>query len=158
MNKNELIEIAEFFASSKLNRLAWREGDFSLELEKNAKSTAPVEEVVLDEEASEKVSVSKTMGNESKKESTEENTEPEEEGVIVRSPVVGTFYSLPSPDEPPFVTIGQRVSKGDVICIIEAMKVFSDITSPVNGVVKSIVPKNGDLLEFDQKIMVIEEQ
>ncbi len=157
MNKNELIEIAEFFASSKLNRLAWKEGDFSLELEKNVKTPLLVEKSVMDEATKQKVFESTALGIEAEKENAEDNSQPEEEGVIVRSPVVGTFYALPSPDEPPFVTVGQRVSKGDVICIIEAMKVFSDITSPVNGVVKKIFPENGDLLEFDQKIMEIEE-
>lgn len=77
-------------------------------------------------------------------------------GNVVKAPIVGTFYSAPSPDDAPFVTVGKSVKKGDVIFIIESMKVMSEVNSDFDGVVKEILVKNGDALEYDQPIMIIE--
>ncbi len=84
-----------------------------------------------------------------------ENTTPAASGNVVKAPIVGTFYSAPSPDDAPFVTVGKSVKKGDVIFIIESMKVMSEVTSDFDGVVKEILVKNGDALEFDQPVMII---
>lgn len=77
------------------------------------------------------------------------------EGSEIKSPIVGTFYSSPSPDKPPFVQVGQRVSKGDVIMIVESMKIMNEIPSPVDGVVKKILVNSGDAVEYDQTVMII---
>ena len=84
-----------------------------------------------------------------------ESAPAEAEGNIVKAPIVGTFYAAPSPDDEPYVTVGKSVKKGDVIFIIESMKVMSEVTSDFDGVVKEIMVKNGDALEFDQPVMVI---
>lgn len=76
-------------------------------------------------------------------------------GNVVKAPIVGTFYAAPSPDDEPYVTVGKTVKKGDVIFIIESMKVMSEVTSDFDGVVKEIIVKNGDALEFDQPVMII---
>ena len=76
-------------------------------------------------------------------------------GNVVKSPIVGTFYSAPAPDKAPFVTVGQQVNKGDVLFIIESMKVMSEVQSEFSGVVKEILVNNADPLEFDQPVMVI---
>ena len=76
-------------------------------------------------------------------------------GKIVRSPIVGTFYSAPSPDKPPFVKTGDEVKKGDVIMIIESMKLMNEIQSEYDGVVEQILVSDGQAVEFDQPIMVI---
>jgi len=80
----------------------------------------------------------------------------EASGHIVKSPMVGTFYSSPAPTSPAFVTIGQTVQKGDTLCIIEAMKILNQIESDVSGVVKSILSDNGQAVEFDQPLFIIE--
>lgn len=87
---------------------------------------------------------------------TAENSAPAASGNVVKAPIVGTFYSAPSPNDAPFVTVGKSVKKGDVIFIIESMKVMSEVTSDFDGVVKEILVKNGDALEFDQPVMIIE--
>lgn len=74
----------------------------------------------------------------------------------VRSPMVGTFYRSSSPESEPFVEVGQSVSAGDVICIIEAMKMFNQIEADRSGVVKSILVDNGHPVEFDEPLIVIE--
>ena len=77
-------------------------------------------------------------------------------GTQVKAPIVGTFYAASSPDSKPFVSVGDRVKKGDVIFIIESMKVMSEVTSEYDGIVKEICVKNGDAVEFDQTIMILE--
>ncbi len=77
-------------------------------------------------------------------------------GNIVKSPIVGTFYAAPSPEKPPFVNVGAKVRKGDVLMIIESMKLMNEIQSEFDGTVKKILVKDGEPVEFDQPIMVIE--
>lgn len=76
-------------------------------------------------------------------------------GKIVKSPIVGTFYSSPSPDKPPFVKAGDEVKKGDIIMIIESMKLMNEIQSEYDGTVEQILVSDGQAVEFDQPIMVI---
>lgn len=76
-------------------------------------------------------------------------------GNVVKSPIVGTFYASSAPDKPPFVTVGQSVKKGDVLMIIESMKLMNEVQSEFDGVVQEIFVKNGDAVEFDQPIMNI---
>lgn len=76
-------------------------------------------------------------------------------GNVVKAPIVGTYYSSPAPDKPPFVTVGQRVRKGDTLMIIETMKLMNEIQSEFDGEVREIIAKNGEAVEFDQPIMII---
>lgn len=77
-------------------------------------------------------------------------------GNIVTSPIVGTFYAAPSPDKPPFVKVGDTVNAGDVVCIIESMKLMNEINCEFSGKVAEIYVNNGEPVEFGQKIMRIE--
>jgi len=72
--------------------------------------------------------------------------------VTIKSPTVGTYYEGPSPGDPPFVAVGSRVSQDSVVCIIEAMKVFNQITADVNGTITELLVKNGDPVEFGQPL------
>lgn len=83
-------------------------------------------------------------------------TAPEISGHIVRSPMVGTFYRSPSPEAKAFVEVGQQVNVGDTLCIVEAMKMMNQIESDKAGVVKSILCQDGDTIEFDDPLIVIE--
>ena len=77
-------------------------------------------------------------------------------GTQVKSPLVGTFYSSPSPDEPPFVLVGQEVREGETLCIIEAMKVMNEIKAPCSGKVVRIMAQPGDMVEYNQLLCIIE--
>ncbi|AHG74707.1 Biotin carboxyl carrier protein of acetyl-CoA carboxylase [Mannheimia varigena USDA-ARS-USMARC-1296] len=77
-------------------------------------------------------------------------------GHAVRSPMVGTFYRSPSPDAKAFVEVGQTVKIGDALCIVEAMKMMNRIESDKAGVVKEILVNDGEPVEFDQKLFIIE--
>lgn len=81
---------------------------------------------------------------------------PVSSGHQVRSPMVGTMYASPSPDTPPFVSVGQTIKVGDTLCIVEAMKMFNEIESDRAGVITEILVKNGEPVEYDQVLFVIE--
>lgn len=77
-------------------------------------------------------------------------------GTPVKSPLVGTFYSSPSPDAPPFVLVGQKVKEGDTLFIIEAMKTMNEIKAPCDGTVVRILAQPGDMVEYNQTVVIIE--
>ena len=84
-----------------------------------------------------------------------EPADPSHEGHPVKSPMVGTFYRTPSPDAKPFVEIGQSVKEGQIICIIEAMKLMNEIECDKSGVIKAILVENGQPVEYGQPLFII---
>lgn len=80
----------------------------------------------------------------------------EEKLHTVTSPLVGTFYRASSPDAPPFVEVGSKVEKGQVLCIIEAMKIMNEIESDVSGIVRKILVENGQPVEYGEPLFLIE--
>ena len=85
-----------------------------------------------------------------------DDTAEEIEGHAVRSPMVGTFYRSPSPGSKPFVEVGQQVSVGDTLCIIEAMKILNQIESDKSGTVKQILVENGEPVEYNEPLYIID--
>lgn len=127
-------------AEKHLAKLAIQNGDFSITIEthapavQTATATAPAPQA-------EPVSA-----------------EPPEiyEGTVVSAPLVGTFYAANAPDQPPLVSVGDTVSKGQTLCIIEAMKTMNSIESPCDGKISRILVQDGELVEFHQPLIVIE--
>jgi acetyl-CoA carboxylase biotin carboxyl carrier protein len=74
---------------------------------------------------------------------------------LVRSPIVGTFYRAPAPDADPYVDVGSRVKKGQVLCIVEAMKLMNEIESDVDGTVIRVLPQNAQPIEFDEPLFAV---
>lgn len=83
-------------------------------------------------------------------------SEPAKKGTPITSPMVGTFYSAPSPDAKPFVEVGQTIAQGDVVCIVEAMKLMNEIESEISGKIVEICVKDGQPVEFGQVLMYVE--
>ena len=77
-------------------------------------------------------------------------TQSDSDGAAIKAPMVGTFYSAPSPDALPFVQVGKNVKVGDTLCIIEAMKLFNEIESEESGIVEEICVKDSDAIEYGQ--------
>ena len=77
-------------------------------------------------------------------------------GSSIKSPIVGTFYRKPSPDKPPYVELGDHVNTGDVVCIVEAMKMMNEIKSEFTGIVTAISVEDGEPVEFDQSLIIID--
>lgn len=87
---------------------------------------------------------------------TEAPTAPDDSGLIaIESPMVGTFYSAPNPDSDAYVTVGSQISDDSMVCLIEAMKVFNEIKAGVSGTIERILVKNGEAVEFGQKLFLV---
>lgn len=76
--------------------------------------------------------------------------------ITIKSPIIGTFYRKPSPDKPPFVEVGDTISTGDVLCVIEAMKLFNDIESEVSGTIVKVLVEDSTPVEFDQPLFLVD--
>lgn len=92
------------------------------------------------------------VASETKKETTSE----ESRYVIIKSPMIGTFYRSPSPDKPLFVNVGDEVKQGKVICIIEAMKLFNEIESDINGKIVKVLVDDASPVEYDQALFLVD--
>ena len=78
---------------------------------------------------------------------------PEADGKVVTAPLVGTFYAAPAPDQPPFVTVGQQVRKGETLCLMEAMKMMSEIPAPCDCVIEAVLKESGELVSFGEPLL-----
>jgi acetyl-CoA carboxylase biotin carboxyl carrier protein len=146
---SEIKQLAELVADKNLGKIDIRIGEERLVI-KDSKSTSvqvPVFET-LPAHAVPPVCNDKIQ-------ETEESQDDIVSGNTVKAPIVGTFYAAPAPDKPPFVSVGQQVKKGDVLCIIESMKLMNEIQSEYDGTVKQILVSDASAVEFDQPMMII---
>jgi len=136
------------FEESTIHKLEINDKDFSIKLEKeqqNVFSSSPILQTPQQPLPMQEVAAS-----------VEEEVVVNE-NIEVKAPLVGTFYLAPSPDSDPFVKIGKKVQKGDVLFIIEAMKVMNEITSPTNGKIVKINSQDGNMVEFGEVVLEIAE-
>ena len=77
----------------------------------------------------------------------------QEESPVITAPLVGTFYAAPAPDQPPFVSVGQRVKKGETVCLIEAMKMMSEVPAPCDCVIEAVLKEDGQLAAFGEPLL-----
>jgi len=145
MKPGELKIYADFMKKYGLDYIEVRKGDFHLILSKKGQELQELKEKVIENINQEEV-IKKSR----------EKTQKLENIVYVKSPLVGTFYCAPSPESPPFVEVGSKIKKGDVLCIVEAMKVMNEIKSEVEGTIKEILVENATPVEFGQVLFVIE--
>lgn len=138
MTNQEIYELMARFDQSGLTTLKVTRKDFSLELGKNVTvAAAPMASVVG-------VSTIPTP---------EAMADPVEEGTFVTAPLVGTFYAASAPGEEPYVKPGQKVQKGDVLCLVEAMKTMNEIKAPCDCVVEEVLAQDGDLVSYGQNLI-----
>lgn len=138
MTNQEIYELMARFDQSGLTTLKVTRKDFSLELGKNVTvAAAPVVAPV----AAPAVAAAAPVA------------EPVEEGTFVTAPLVGTFYAASAPGEEPYVKPGQKVQKGDVLCLVEAMKTMNEIKAPCDCVVEEVLAQDGDLVSYGQNLI-----
>ena len=149
-------ELAQSMNENKIETVKYEENNFEIMLSKKKKE----KNVVVSAGAVPQNVVSNAMSTQEKtvevqesKPASEENQEIEGNKII--SPMVGTFYSAPSPNMPPFVKEGVKVEKGQTLCIVEAMKLMNEVKSTVSGTVKKILVKDGDAIKKGQTLMII---
>lgn len=138
---SEIEKLTKYLEEKGLTEVSIETKDGKISLKKtNDVAYTPVHHV------SDKAHVEKSSGPQAKKSTFNE----------VTSPMVGTFYSSPSPGAEPFIKVGSKVKPGDVLCIIEAMKIMNELPSEVSGTVKEIIVKDGQTVEFGQVLIRIE--
>ncbi len=154
MDKEFLKELIKILDSSSLTKFELKGKDFELKVEKEPPK------VVVNENATVEVNSVSVTPSETKTEKLlppAEDVETDEEKLhVIKSPLVGTFYRAPAPGAPPFVEEGDIVSPGQVLCIIEALKVMNEIESDVRGRVVKILVENGQPVEYGQPLFLID--
>ena len=132
--------------------------DFKITIK--TKSVAPQHIIVEDVPQPVSIPASQPITQAVQEVNTQETTESvnleNDNQVIVKSPIIGTFYRKPSPDKPSFVEVGQSITKGDVLCVIEAMKLFNEIESDFSGKIVKILVDDQSPVEFDQPLFIID--
>lgn len=144
MDFNNIEKLMDDFKKSEMRELEITTDGFHIHLSKNETPFLPVRE------KAEQPAIT----------AVEENVPPvtkdtKNEGEFIKSPMVGSVYLQPKPDQDPYVTVGARVHKGDVVCIIEAMKMMTEIKSDQDGIVIEVLVENEDLVEFDQPLFKV---
>jgi acetyl-CoA carboxylase biotin carboxyl carrier protein len=148
MQIRDIIELMEKMNQTGLNVLEFEADGSRLRLEKNNSVCAMPQMSDYHERAA-------SMTQSGPADAAAEMAAPELPGHLVTSPVVGIFYSSPSPDSEPFVTVNSTVEIGSPLCIIEAMKLMNEVTSPWEGIILEIFVENGQRVEFGQPLMRI---
>lgn len=161
MEDTKLYELIDRFEGSSLTLLHLEEGDLKIRLERAltpgalpASAGSPVSSACGSPSAGSAVSTASAAPTACSPSTacSPASAAPAQ----VKAPLVGVFYAAPKPEEPPFVQVGQEVRKGQVLCLVEAMKMMNELTSPVDGIVRAIHGRNGELVEFDQVLFEIE--
>lgn len=149
MNKNEILEILNDFENTSLTKFEFENSEFRLALEKNRASS------MTDFPISDSSIVCRSNQNKFDK-NIENEVAVSCDAAVVKSPIVGVFYAAPSPEDEPYVREGDQVEEGQVLCLVEAMKMMNELKSPVNGIVRKINGVNGEMVEFDQVLFEVE--
>lgn len=150
--------ILNLISETDVNEVSIEEGDFKIKVKKQgtvesvtytqpaAPQAAPVQAAAPQQPAA------PAGGGSDEKDSGGSQTK----GDVVKSPIVGTFYESPSPDSDPFIKVGDKVNKGDTLCIVEAMKIMNEIEAEFGGTVQEILVDDASPVEFDQPLFIIE--
>jgi acetyl-CoA carboxylase biotin carboxyl carrier protein len=147
MDIRKIKKLIEMLQDSDLKEIEVSQGEESVRISRdNSSQFVPVERVV--QPIQQQVTEDAPVNNNSEK-------APKIDGNIVTSPIVGTFYRKPSPDKDPFIKVGDVVEQGDVLCIIEAMKMMNEIKSDFSGTVVAIDVEDGQPVEYGQNIITI---
>lgn len=143
-------QLVSEFKEAELTRLSLKCESFEIKLEKEKEMVQVAPQQVIQSTTHYPVSTTQCESD-SPKLYKQEDTEVKH----ITSPMVGTFYASSSPETKPFVTIGSRVKKGDIVCIIEAMKLMNEVEAEVDGEIVEIIAKNEQMVEYAQPLFVI---
>ena len=159
MDIRKVKKLIELLEESGINELEIKEGEESVLISRHGSSPAYASMPMQYAAAPQPAMAAPQPAASAKESSSNGNgattSETVHNGHVVRSPMVGTFYRSPSPSSPMFVEVGHRVKEGDVLCIIEAMKMMNQITADKGGAIEAILIENGQPVEFDQGLFTI---
>ena len=158
MDIKEIQNLIKFVQKSGVEEVKIERDDFKITIK--TKSVAPQHIIVEDVPTPASIPASQPVTQAVQEVNTQETTQSinleNDNQVIVKSPIIGTFYRKPSPDKPSFVEVGQSIVKGDVLCVIEAMKLFNEIESDFSGKIVKILVDDQSPVEFDQPLFIID--
>ncbi len=156
MDIRKVKKLIEMLEESQLNEIEIKEGEESVKLVKAI--SVPVQEQIVTSNIAATAPHPVAMNEVTSVESdTKESTDPETiSGKTIDSPMVGTFYAAPNPGAKDFVSVGDKISEGDVLCIIEAMKMMNEVKADSSGIIKQVLIENAEPVEFGQPLFVIE--
>ncbi len=159
LDVDALRDIVNLLEASEVSRLDWTNGDERLTIRRGPPTqfvhhSAPVHAAVHPVAAS--VTSVEVKPKPSVPSLSKSSAEPEKKGQIISSPFVGTFYRTPAPDQPSFVEVGAKVKKGQVVCIVEAMKLMNEIEADISGTVVEVLVSNATPVEFGQALFRVE--
>ncbi len=149
MNIKEIKELLDLMQEHQIASLEFEKGDVKLKLNKNVGSVVSMEATRMMAMPQQAAALPAAAPAAPAAPVNDPNV------VAVKSPMVGTYYSSPAPDQPQYVKVGQTVKAGDVLCIVEAMKLMNEIKAEISGVVTEILIENGQPIEYDQPILKI---
>lgn len=168
MDLKVIENLLDLIAESEVNEVSIEEGDFKIKVKKkpDVKEAStpqmpvqyqvpaqPQQQAAPQPQQQAPQQPQQTSGGGS--ESSEDSGGNEPSGDVVKSPIVGTFYRSPSPDDDPFVKVGDTVEEGQTLCIVEAMKIMNEIESDYSGEVKKILVDDAEAVEYDQPLFII---
>ena len=157
MKHSEILELIDKVAEHGIHSVEVEQAGTRVKIE--GKSSQPSQVFHVGEMKSENapMAVSSAPPETSKSEEKAKKAQEESEAGlhIITSPIVGTFYRAASPESPPFVNVGDRITKGKVLCIVEAMKLMNEIESDIDGVIATIYPQNGQPVEYGEKLFAV---
>jgi len=153
MNLEEIKELIRVFGRSKLDKLKVKNGEFEVSMSKEENKTAVVTTPAMPVQTTVPIDAAPVQP-----EAPVVVSQPQEssEGEFIRSPMVGTFYAAPSPDSAPFVKAGDTVNKGQVLCILEAMKIMNELEAEFNCKILEVLVEDGQPVEYDMPLFRVE--
>ena len=151
MDIRKVKKLMELLEESGMSEIEIKEGEESVKISRYGNSPAPAQHPIQSF-----VQQQAPVSSAPTSQTASQNEQPQETGQSVTSPMVGTFYSAPSPTAKPFVSIGQKINQGDTVGIIEAMKIMNQIESDQSGTVIETLVKDGEAVEFGQSLIVVE--
>lgn len=162
MDLKVIKNLLDLIAESEVNEVSIEEGDFKIEVKKKpdveqpSMPQMPVQYQLPPQPQQPQAQPQQGAAQPASKSSeASESAQKQADGQVVKSPIVGTFYRSPSPDDDPFVSVGDKVEKGETLCIVEAMKIMNEIESEFSGEIKEILVENAEPVEFDQPLFVV---
>lgn len=160
MEIKEIQNLIKFVAKSGAHEVKLETDDFKITIKTNADALVPETQTTVQTipsmvvQASQPPIAATEVEPPSKKETESANNE-EENLITIKSPMIGTFYRKPSPDKDVFIEVGDTIKEGDVLCVVEAMKLFNEIESEVSGKIVKILVDDSSPVEFDQPLFLI---
>ena len=157
MDIKEIQNLIKFVFKSGVEEVKIEREDFKITIKTKKKFT---KQVLVEDIPSKNIITSQPVSTENTIQENISNIQPEkvenDNHIVIKSPIIGTFYRKPSPDKPSFVEIGKSIAEGDILCVIEAMKLFNEIESEVSGKIVKILVEDQSPVEFDQPLFIID--